>query len=359
MKTAQYCLPPPSESIKSATMRTAFVTGGTGFVGGHVARALLADGWRVRLLTRDASRATSGLLEGLDVEPVVGDLSAAGIPGAAIQGADAIVHLAGLTKARRLEDYREVNLRGTERLLDAAGRIAPGALFVLISSQAAAGPARSGRPVRDSDAARPISWYGLSKREGEDAVERQWKGGWHVIRPGVVYGPGDRGLLQYFQLAARGLVPIPAAGTWIQIVGVERAALAIARAAARPELSGRRSFLCDPDPITIGALARAIAAGSGRRARFVNVPDFVVRGLGLLESGLEGLSGRSRPFNADKAREVLAGDWLCDGSPLDRDLALLPGPPLEAALREAWAWYASAGWIRGPRGDFEDPRRGL
>ncbi len=341
----------PSESIKSGAMRTAFVTGGTGFVGGHVVRALLEDGWRVRLLVREASRAASGQLSGLNVDPVVGDLSASGMPGPAIEGCDAIVHVAGLTKARRLEDYREVNLRGTERLIEAAGRGAPGAHFVLISSQAAAGPARSGRPVRDTDPARPISWYGLSKREGEEAVERKWKGSWHVIRPGVVYGPGDRGLLQYFQLAARGLVPIPAGGTRIQIVGVERAAVAIARAAGRADLSGRRSFLCDPEPITIGGLARAIAAGSGRRARFVNVPDFVVRGLGLLETGLESLSGRSRPFNADKAREVLAGDWLCDGSPLDRDLALLPGPPLEEALRSAWAWYASAGWLRGPGKD--------
>lgn len=340
-------------------MRTAFVTGGTGFVGGHVVRALLSDGWRVRLLARDASRASSGLLAGLSVERVAGDLSATGVPAAAIAGADAIVHVAGLTKARSLEDYREVNLRGTERLLDAGGRSASGALFVLISSQAAAGPARSGRPVRDADPARPISWYGLSKREGEEAVERRWKGPWHVLRPGVVYGPGDRGLLQYFRLAAGGIVPIPAAATQIQIVGVERAALAIARAAGRPELSGRRSFLCDPEPITIGALARAIASGSGRRARFVNVPNFVVRGLGLVETGLESLSGRSRPFNADKAREVLAGDWLCDGSPLDRDLALLPGPPLEVALREAWAWYASAGWLRAPGRNFQEPRTGL
>ena len=340
-------------------MRTAFVTGGTGFVGGHVVRALLSDGWRVRLLARDASRATSGLLAGSSAEPVAGDLSATGVPAAAIEGADAIVHVAGLTKARSLEDYREVNLRGTERLLEAAGHSAPGALFVLISSQAAAGPARSGRPVRDADPARPISWYGLSKREGEEAVERKWKGPWHVLRPGVVYGPGDRGLLQYFRLAARGFVPIPAAATRIQIVGVERAALAIARAAGRPDLSGRRSFLCDPEPITIGVLARAIASGSGRRARFVNVPNFVVTALGLVETGLESLSGRSRPFNADKAREVLAGDWLCDGSPLDRDLALAPGPPLEAALREAWAWYASAGWLPGAGRNFDTPRTGL
>ena len=75
---------------------------------------------------------------------------------------------------------------------------------MLVSSQAAAGPARDGRPVTESDPALPVSWYGLSKREGEEAVARLWKGPWTILRPGVVFGPGDRGLLAYFRMAARG-----------------------------------------------------------------------------------------------------------------------------------------------------------
>ena len=331
-------------------MRTVFLTGGTGFVGGHVARALAAEGWRVRVLARDVARASGGLLEGTDVELIRGDLSEKGLAQASFEGVDAIVHVAGLTKARRLEDYREVNLRGTERLLEASRRGAPDALFVLVSSQAAAGPATGVRPVADSDPSRPISWYGLSKWEGEQAVERTWKGPWHVIRPAVVYGPGDRGLLQYFRMAARGWVPIPAARTKIQVVSAERAGLAIARAASRRDLAGRRSFLCDPEPVTVGDLARAIAGGSSRRARFVGVPDAVVRALGFAATVLEALTRRSRPFNADKAREILAGDWLCDGEPLARALDLPPAGGLDAGLKTVWAWYASAGWLPGAPG---------
>ena len=151
-------------------MRTALLTGGTGFVGGHTARALLADGWRVRLLVRDGARPVSGLLEGLDVERVVGHLGAGGIASQALTGVDAIVHVAGLVKARTLEDYREVNVRGTRRLAEAAARVAPDALFLLVSSLAAAGPSQGGRPVSEADPARPLSWYGMSKREGE-----RWK----------------------------------------------------------------------------------------------------------------------------------------------------------------------------------------
>jgi len=328
-------------------MPTAFLTGATGFVGGHVARALVAQGWSVRALVRDPARASGGLLAGVPVEPVSGDLSEGAIPASALRGVDAIVHVAGLTKARTLEDYREVNVRGTRRLLAAGARSAPGALFLLVSSQAAAGPSRDGRPVAGGDPARPISWYGVSKREGEQAVEREWRGPWHVVRPGVVYGPGDRGLLDYFRMAARGWVPVPARRTRIQIIGVERTALALARAAGRTDLAGSASFLSDRDPITLGDLAGLIARLPARRVRLFGVPDVAVRGLGLFETAVETVTRRSRPFNADKAKEILAGDWLCDSGPLARSLDLPAPRPLAEGLGAAWAWYREAGWLPG------------
>ena len=329
-------------------MPKALVTGGTGFVGGHVARALLNEGWSVRVLARDPSRSVGGLLDGSGAEIYRGDLASDEGLGEAAAGVDAIIHAAGILKARSLEDYREVNLRGTERLLRAASGSAAGARFVLVSSQAAAGPARDGRPVSESDPALPVSWYGLSKREGEEAVARLWKGPWTILRPGVVFGPGDRGLLAYFRMAASGFVPVPAGRTRVQLIAVERAALAIARAAQPAhggKLAGRVGFLCDPQPVTVRELATRIAALSGRASRLVSVPNLVVRLLGAAETVTEALTGRSRPFNADKAREILAGDWLCDGGPVDAALALPAPRPLDEGLRALWAWYRRAGWV--------------
>jgi len=328
-------------------MATAFLTGGTGFLGGHVARALCAAGWRVRLLARDPSKARAGLLEGLPIEVVVGDLSGEDRLARAAEGADAIVHVAGLVKARTLRDYREVNVEATRRLVAAAGRSAPDAQWVQVSSQAAAGPAWAGRPVAESDDSRPVSWYGLSKREGERVVVDAWKGPWIVLRPGVVFGPGDRGLFVYFRMAASGWVPLPAGETRIQLIDAERAGLAIARAASRRDLSGRVGFLCDPEPVRLAELARLIAALPKRPARVLPVPDAAVRLLGFGESLLEALTRRSRPFNADKAREILAGHWLCDGAPLSQALELPPPPPLASSLALAWEWYVRAGWLPG------------
>jgi nucleoside-diphosphate-sugar epimerase len=264
-----------------------------------------------------------------------------------VAGAETIVHLAGLVKARSLEGYREVNVRGTEELLRAAQRGAPNALFLLVSSQAAAGPCREGRAVSDADPARPISWYGQSKHEAEEAVARLWKGDWIVLRPGVIYGPGDRGLFLYFRMAAAGWIPVPAGATKVQVIGAERAALAIARAASRRDLASLVGFLSDTEPVTVEGLAGKIAGLPRRRARLIRVPNGLVRALGAAESLVERLTGRSQPFNSDKAREILAGDWICDGSTTSRILGLPEPVPLDEGLRATWEWYRRAGWLTG------------
>ncbi len=126
--------------------------------------------------------------------------------------------------------------------------------------------------------------------------------------------------------------------------------MAVARAAGQPELSGQVRFLCDPEPVAVGDLAAAIAAESGRRGRLVRVPDAVVRLLGGAETLVETLTRRSRPFNADKARELLAGDWLCDAGPVARELSLPAPIPLREGLSAAWSWYRAAGWLPLPPG---------
>jgi nucleoside-diphosphate-sugar epimerase len=324
---------------------TAFLTGGTGFVGSHVARALAARGWNVRALARDAGARRSALPSDPRIEAIAGDLSGASDLSAAISGARAIVHVAGLTRARSLAEYRAVNAAGTARVIEAGRRSAPDALFVLVSSQAAAGPMREGRPVREGDPARPVSWYGTSKLEGEEEVRTGWPGPWIVVRPSVVFGPGDRGLFVLFQAAARGFLPVPAGATRVQVIRAERAADAIARAAARRDLAGRTVFLADPEPVSTRALSEAIAELPRKRPLLVPVPRFLIRVAGASQTAVEAITGRSRPFNADKAREILAGDWVCDPGPVLGDLGVPPARPLREELAETWEWYVRQGWL--------------
>lgn len=326
--------------------RTALLTGATGFLGRHVARALCDEGWDVRALVRRPGSAPELGFAEAPVTVVRGDLSEGSDLSNAAEGCAAVVHLAGLLNAKSLEEYREVNARGTARLVEAASRSARGALFVCVSSLAAAGPSKAGKPVREGDTPSPVSWYGLTKLEGEEAVRRQWPGPWIVLRPGPIYGPGDRGLFVYFQLAESGWLPVPAASSKIQIAHARAVAQAIARAAARPDLSGRRGFLCDPEAITLGGLAAAVAGLRRPPARLVRLPGPLVRLAGAAETLRQTLTGKTRPFNADKAREILAGDWLCDSGPMRRDLDLPAPVALAEGLRETREWYLREGWLR-------------
>jgi nucleoside-diphosphate-sugar epimerase len=317
-------------------------------VGGHVARALCDEGWSVRALARRPDALACEGLRDLPLEAVAGDLSQGSGEALreAARGVDAIVHVAGLVKARSLEDYREVNAGGTRRLLRAAGESAPDALFVLVSSQAAAGPARDGRPVEETDPARPVSWYGQSKLEAEQEVASEWKGPWIVLRPVVVYGEGDRGLLTFFAAARKGWVPVPAGRSRIQLIEASRAARAIALFAGRPDLSGKTAFLSDPEPVSILELSGRIAGLPGKPARRFPVPDAAVRAAGLAASLQEAITGRTLAFNADKAREILAGDWLCRPEVMQKHLSLPPPVPLDYGLRRTWDWYIRQGWIK-------------
>ncbi len=302
-------------SIRS--MAIAFLTGGTGFLGGHVARALCDAGWSVRLLARSPQRAGGGLLADLPVSVVAGDLSDEERLARALEGADAIVHVAGLVKARSLADYRDVNVEATRRLLRAGARAAPRAAWVHVSSQAAAGPAREGRPVAEGDESRPISWYGLSKREGEIAVADGWKGSWTVLRPGVVYGAAIEASSRTSAWPPPAGFPLPAGRTRIQVIarGARRARHRAGGVAARARWARRGSCATRNRCASRSSRARSRRSRRGEPAssRCRTPRSAFSAGEQTL---LEILTRRSRPFNADKAREVLAGDWLCDGAPM-------------------------------------------
>lgn len=323
-------------------MKSLFITGATGFVGSHAARKFLAEGWKVRALVRRPDR--PGLLpEGVEI--VAGTLSESRSYLRALEGSDAVLHVAGVTKARSLAEYRQANAEGARLVASTAAVACPGAMFVLVSSQSAAGPALQGRPVDERDAPHPVSWYGRSKLEGEEAVARDRKGPWCAIRPSVVYGPGDPGLLQFFSIVARGWVPIIAGGRRrIQLIAVSDLARVLFAAAENPAFSGRRIFAA-ADSVSMGELAQYLGSLRISPARRLFIPAPFVRLAGFAESFRELISRKSRPFNRDKASEILQENWLCDASPIVKEFDLGSLKSWKEGLRETALWYQEEGWL--------------
>ena len=158
------------------TKPVAALTGGTGFLGRYVAAALDGAGWRVRMLARRDPAGT--LLADTPAEVVLGDLGDDAALSRLVRGASVVVHAAGLVKAHSRAEFLSVNANGAGRLAAVAARDAPGARFVLVSSQAARVP--------------ELSPYAASKRAGEAAVASALGGApWVVLRPCVIYGPWD------------------------------------------------------------------------------------------------------------------------------------------------------------------------
>jgi uncharacterized protein YbjT (DUF2867 family) len=189
------------------------LTGATGFLGGAIVRRLLSVGFdpaQLRCLVRDRERAIrSGIPSACVRVADLGDSAARASLPALLDGASVVLHLAGAVKALSRADYDRANVTGTRDLVAAVAAAAPTAHFVLVSSLAAAGPSVDGRGSDAApDACAPVSHYGDSKRRGElEVTDSDLR--WTIVRPPVVYGPGDAATRLLFRQAMGLLVPVP------------------------------------------------------------------------------------------------------------------------------------------------------
>src|ERR1700722_12501724 len=183
------------------------VTGASGFLGSHVADQLTRGGHDVRALVRKSSK--RDFLERLDrIEFAYGSVEDAAKVADAVKGVDAIIHSAGLVKARSPEEFHRTNVDGTRNLIEAAKVHAPKLRrFVLVSSLAAAGPSLDGVPL-DRDGAGPVTHYGRSKLEAERVVLAAKDSlPVTILRPGAIYGPRDQEILVFFKSVKSGVLP--------------------------------------------------------------------------------------------------------------------------------------------------------
>lgn len=315
------------------------VTGATGFVGSHLVEKLRARGESVRCLARpetDVRRLPAG------VQTAAADLATGRGLEAALDGVDAVVHVGGVTRALTSDGYYAGNARSTETLARAlAGR---GIRLVYVSSLAAIGPALDGRPVDENTPPHPVSTYGRSKLAGEKFATSLVPGA-VIVRPPVVYGPRDTGVLQILKAACRGLLLEIAGGErWLSAIYVEDLADGIC-AALRAPRAGGSFFLAHRDPVTWRQLGDTAAQLMGRRARTVRVPVFAARSIAFLNEIWSLLSRNPAIISREKVAEACCRFWICDSARAAADLGFEAPTPLAAGLAKTLAWYKEAGWL--------------
>jgi nucleoside-diphosphate-sugar epimerase len=318
------------------------LTGGTGFLGAHVAQALRRRDFSVTALAR--SRAGGERLAGLGCRVVEGSLEDEDALARLVEGAEVVFHVAGVVIARSEADFHRVNEDGTRRVAEASRRAGVGRLLH-VSSLAVTGPARPGTPVDETTPPHPVTPYGRSKRAGEDAL-RATGVAFTIVRPPMIYGPRDRELLRVFRMARRGVVALLGDGTQelVAVYAPDVAEALIAAATSAATLGGTY-HAAHPDVVTQRAFTEAIGRAVRRRPMAVPVPRPVVRAVLHLSGAIARLRGTATLLSPERAEELLAAAWTCRSDALARDAGWRAATPLEEGLGETARWYREAGWL--------------
>jgi nucleoside-diphosphate-sugar epimerase len=336
-------------------MARVLVTGATGFLGAHLVRALAERGDEITCLVRPESPLDA--IAEHSVRRVVGDITEASSVVRAVAGQAIVYHLAGRTFARGRRQFDAVNEQGVRTLCAACALQPEPPVVVVVSSLAAAGPSH-GRPLRETDPARPVSDYGRSKRAGElAAAAHADRLPATIVRLPIVFGAGDRAMLQTFRPIRRlgiHLVPGYTPRRFAVLHAAEAVRFLIAAAERGRRLPGHVAegmaegmyFAAGPEQPTYAELGQMIGRAVGRR-RVLTVPvaGWGVRVAARLTAIAGRLRGRTAYLNPDKAREATAGSWICSPEKAERELGVRVTASLERQITATAAWYCQHGWL--------------
>ncbi len=324
----------------------ALVTGASGFTGSHLTRRLLASGYEVRVLVRKGS--DRSVIEGLPVEWAYADLADHAPVDDAMRGIGIVFHVAAAFRVEGVPKqlFWDVNVGGTRKLLEAAGR-AGIRRFVHCSTIGVQG-AIVNPPAREDAPYAPCDHYQASKRDGEVlALEffRSERLPGTVVRPAMIYGPGDTRWLKLFRAIHHGTFRMIGDGeTLCHPVFIDDLVAGMVLAAERDEALGEVITIGGDEYLTLNELVEKIANVLDRPLRRRRIPVWPVHLAGLLcevtfrPLGIDpplhrrriGFFVHDRAFDISKAKQLLGYE---------------PRVTLDEGLRRTAAWYRTQGLL--------------
>jgi len=321
------------------------ITGATGFIGQQLAQYYQGSAWDLRLLVRDASRASKDAAKLGEIIP--GDIAKPETLPAAVNGVDAIIHSAGIlgqwgSPYRRLY---EVNVGGVGNLVRAAAEFGV-KRFVHLSAGGVTGPLRE-QFVDESYLPAPRTDYERSKWEGERlalSLSRELNLSLIVVRPTFAYGPGDPHKLKFFQAINKGRLFFIGDGlSTIHPVYIDDL-LAGIDLALQSNIRGETFIIGGNRPVNKRELVWSIAAALGRRKPEMRIPvwlgEVLARGC---ELGAD-IFGYSPPLTQSRVL-MLSRNWGYSIEKARNRLGYSPKVDLREGLRLTIQWYRKQGWL--------------
>lgn len=325
------------------------VTGASGFVGGHLVQKLLEKKHEVYCICRKTSNLKH--LEALpyfkNIRFVKLDLSSPCYNDNALNDVlkevDYIYHLAGIIKAYTPEAYDKGNFWATKYFIEAVDNAKNKNLkrFLHLSSLAAAGPADDAKGISEDSSCHPVSYYGKSKLKGENAVSNYKESlPVTILRPPVVYGPRDSGLLFFFEIISYGIKPQFNFKKHISLIYVKDLVDAIILSAEESRSLGQTYFVANKDSYSINSIIDIISKVINNNTVTMRLSDGIIqKAAGFYEGFCYLLGLKPSMINSQKALELCQDYWTCQTKKIKTDIGFQASVSLEKGMRETANWY--------------------
>lgn len=320
----------------------AFITGASGFIGTHLLNELLRRGWEVRVIIHKHS-----LPPHKGLEAVTGDLADQAKLKNSMKNVEVVFHLASALGSSLISngEFQTINAGGTQSVLKAAAETGVRTI-IHFSSAGVLGHVTERHPAKESHPPHPLDAYDRSKLEGERiALDFGRKGlDVRIVRPGWVYGPGDRRTLKLIRAVARKRLPMVSKGDALQspvyIDDLIKGTLLCLEKGRRGEVYN----LAGPEILPIKVMVRLIAEAAGVKPLPLRLP------LGPTSAAASVLDKTFRLFRKEAPLTPSRLAFFVRSKPLDigkavRELGYSPRVKFAQGMAQTIAWYREKGWI--------------
>lgn len=322
------------------------VTGATGFLGSNLVRRLLSDGHQVRILARSEIKARPLAKQGAEI--AFGDIGDRDALQSAVRDVEGVYHLAGqlfIPGVPKAEYYR-THVQGTRALVECCRESSDVRRLVHCSTTGVLG-VTGPNPAREDAPVSPRNAYERAKWQAETVVRMAIEEGFPAViaRPGLVYGPGDLHLLGFFRAIQRGFFrPIGRQSVWLHPIFIDDLTEALVRGANHPRAVGECFHLAGQFPVTVAALASAIADALGTVIPSGNVPFSLAWAAATVGDALPARLRSLAPLTRTRL-DFLTHSRIYDVSKARALIGFEAGTALTEGMDRTVAWYRREGYL--------------
>jgi dihydroflavonol-4-reductase len=327
---------------------TALITGATGFIGSQLVDELLKKDNKIKCFVRKNSNLK--YLKDKPVDLVYGDYFDKNSLIAALKDVDYVYHVAGVTFARKKEDFYKGNVEATRTLIQTCYEVNPAIKrFVHVSSQAAVGPSKDkNNPIDETAECFPLTNYGKSKLEAEKIVTGYFdKMNCTIVRPPAVYGPRDVAIFEYFKTMNNRIQPLIGFGDKLVSLIHSYDLVQGIILAAESNISVSNIYFISSEKFyswkEVGEITEKILS---KKSFTIRIPHFAVYIVGAFAEFFSLFSSKPAILNLEKCSEITQSYWICSVDKAIRDLGFRESLTLEQGIQNTVEWYINNGWIK-------------